>query len=327
MKVCVVKTSSMGDVIHTLPALTDAQKAIPDLHIDWVVEKGFSEIPLWHSAVNQVIEVKIRDWRKRLLQPQMWQEWQRYKNQLQATQYDAIIDAQGLLKSSVLVTRLANGRRFGYDKKSAKEGLSSLFYNEKFAIDYQQHAVERIRQLFAKSLNYPVPQQRGDYGIAGRLMQKFANFSQDRTASSLPYIIAIHSTTRDNKHWLESYWVEVIKQICSQNIEVHLPWGNPEEKLRAERLATISSLVKVLPKWSLTELATHIAYSKAVISVDTGLSHLTASLDKLSVVLYGTTDPKLIGTYGKNQHHLYANSMAKITPSQVLETLRANNGI
>ncbi len=316
----------MGDVIHTLPALTDAQNAIPDLQVDWVVEQAFAEIPKWHSAVNQVIPIKIRHWRKNLFQRQTWLEWNTYKKQLQSTQYDAIIDTQGLIKSACLVTHLAKGTKYGYDNQSAREGLSSLFYDEKFTIPYQQHAVERIRQLLAKSLGYPVPTQIGDYGIAGRFLAKFTNSSKNSTAYN-PYIVAIHSTTRADKHWYENYWIDVIKAITDQQIEVHLPWGNLTEKARAERLATISPLAKVLPKLTLTELAQHIANSQSVISVDTGLSHLTAALNKPNIILYGATDPKLIGSYGQNQHYLQADSMQNIQPSQVLDILRTKNAI
>ena len=138
MKVLIVKTSSMGDVIHTLPALTDAQKAIPDIQFDWVVEENFAEIPYWHSAVNKVIPVAIRRWRKNLFSWQTWREWQAYLTLLRAEKYDAVIDAQGLIKSAVLVTKQANGVKYGYDKYSAREGLSSWFYDKTFNIPYQQ---------------------------------------------------------------------------------------------------------------------------------------------------------------------------------------------
>ena len=102
MKVCVIKTSSMGDVIHTLPALTDAQRAIPNLSIDWVVEENFAEIPRWHSAVNQIIPIALRRWRKSPFSAQTKNEWKSYRTLLQANQYDAVIDAQGLLRALFL---------------------------------------------------------------------------------------------------------------------------------------------------------------------------------------------------------------------------------
>ncbi|WP_373798217.1 lipopolysaccharide heptosyltransferase RfaC [Glaesserella sp.] len=316
MNICLVKTSSMGDVIHTLPALTDAQRIIPNLQVDWVVEQSFAEIPRWHGAVNQVIPVAIRRWRKNLLSAQTWQEWQTYKTQLQTTQYDAVIDAQGLLKSALLATRLAKGTKYGYDKHSAREGLSACFYDNTFSIPYHQHAVERIRQLFARSLGYTVPESIGDYGLRAQ----FANYLPDPTACS-PYLIAVHATTREDKHWQEAYWATLFKSLTTQGFDVRLPWGNERERERAERLAKISERITVLPKLTLTELAQQIAGARAVISVDTGLSHLTAALDRPNIILYGATDPQLIGAYGKHQIYLSGNGMETILPQQVEEAL------
>ncbi|SUT94549.1 ADP-heptose--LPS heptosyltransferase [Actinobacillus lignieresii] len=313
MKVLVVKTSSMGDVIHTLPALTDAKNAISNIQFDWAVEENFSEIPHWHSAVDKVIPLAIRRWRKNLCKRQTWLEWQHYLKQLRSKEYDAVIDAQGLIKSAVLVTKQVKGTKYGYDKHSAREGLSSLFYDQAFHIAYRQHAVERIRKLFANALNYPLPDELGDYGIASHFTKKSGN--------STAYLLAIHATTRADKHWKEDYWREVIQELSVQGVEVRLPWGNAQEKARAIRLAQANTNVTVLPKLSLTELAEQIAGAKAVLSVDTGLSHLAAALDKPNVILYGATDPKLIGAYGKNQHYLTGHGMANILPYRVLQTL------
>ena len=313
MKVCVIKTSSMGDVIHTLPALTDAQKAIPSLSIDWVVEENFAEIPRWHSAVNRVLPIALRRWRKSPFSIQTRNEWKNYRTLLQAENYDAVIDAQGLIKSALFATRFAQGVKHGYDRQSIREPLASFFYDKKYAISYQQHAVERIRQLFAQSLGYELPQVQGDYGIA----RHFRHQTPEQN-----YVVFIHSTTWTDKHWEESEWQKLIEKITAlSDYEIHLPWGNEQEKARAERLAQVHSNVIVLPKLTLTELAKQLANAKAVVSVDTGLAHLTAALDKPNITLYGATDPKLIGCYGKNQHYLFASSMKEISAEKVLSQL------
>lgn len=222
MKVCVIKTSSMGDVIHTLPALTDAQSAIPNLSIDWVVEDNFAEIPRWHSAVNQIIPIALRRWRKSPFSIQTRNEWKNYRTLLQAENYDAVIDAQGLIKSALCATRFAQGVKHGYDRQSIREPLASFFYDKKYAISYQQHAVERIRQLFAQSLGYELPQVQGDYGIARHFLHQ---------TSEQNYVVFIHSTTRADKHWEESEWQKLIEKIIAlSDYEIRLPWGNEQEK-------------------------------------------------------------------------------------------------
>ncbi|MFT6351282.1 MAG: heptosyltransferase-1 [Neptuniibacter pectenicola] len=298
MKVLIVKTSSMGDVIHTLPALTDAAAAYPDIRFDWVVEEGFQEIPHWHPHVDKVIPVAIRRWRKNIIRTLKNDEWSAYKSQLQAHSYDCVIDAQGLLKSALLVSRLARGPRYGLDKHSAKEPLAARFYDHPIHVRKNLHAVERIRQLFAAALNYPYPEQLGDFAIR----QHFISAAP----AVAPYLVFQHSTTRFDKHWPETYWISLIEKAATAGWSIKLPWGSPTEKERAERLAQTHPQVDVLPKLSLSEVAHVLVNATACVSVDTGLSHLAAALDTPNLILFGPTDPGLVGGYGKNQQCLEA---------------------
>lgn len=311
MRICLIKTSSMGDILHSLPALSDAQQALPCLKVDWVVESPFAEIARWHPTVERVIPIDLRRWRKTLFQPQTWRQWQAYKQQLGLQHYDAVIDAQGLFKSAFFATRLAYGKKHGYDRRSIREPIACLYYDKRYAISYQQHAVERIRQLMAKSLNYPLPTTAPDYGIA----------SQFKPASSSPYLVAIHATSRAEKHWPEAAWAALLDAICAKGIAVKLPWGSDPERARAERLAQISPHIQVLPKSTLTQLASIIAQARGAISVDTGLAHLAAALNTPNISLYGATDPRLIGCYGQHQHYLQANKMSHISVEQVWQSL------
>ena len=301
MRVLIVKTSSMGDVLHTLPALTDAQQAIPGIQFDWVVEEGFAQIPSWHAAVDRVIPVAIRRWRKAWFSAPIKAERKAFRDAVRLQQYDAIIDAQGLVKSAALVTRLARGVKHGMDWSTAREPLASLFYNRKNHIAKQQHAVERTRELFAKSLGYAKPQSQGDYAIA----QHFVN---ECNADTGHYAVFLHATTRDDKHWPEANWRELIELLNNTGIRIKLPWGAPHEEERAKRLAEGFPYVDVLPRMSLEEVARILAGAKFVVSVDTGLSHLTAALDRPNITLYGPTDPGLIGGYGKNQYTQQSHS-------------------
>ena len=295
MRVLIVKTSSMGDVLHTLPALTDAMRAIPGIRFDWVVEEGFAQIPAWHAAVEHVLPVAIRRWRKAWFSAPVKAERRAFRNALRAVKYDAVIDAQGLIKSAALVTRLARGDKHGMDWRSAREPLASLFYRHRHHIEKQQHAVERTRELFAKSLGYAKPQTKGDYAIA-------QHFLQNLPADAGSYLVFLHATTRDDKHWPENHWRELIALLGPTGLRIKLPWGAAHEEARAKRLADGVEYVDVLPRMSLEQVAHVLAGARAVVSVDTGLSHLTAALDRPNVTLYGPTDPGLIGGYGKNQH-------------------------
>lgn len=316
MRVLIVKTSSMGDVLHTLPALTDAMNAIPGISFDWVVEENFAQIPSWHPAVDKVIPVAIRRWRKNWFGSETRQQRCDFKRELQLRTYDAVIDAQGLIKSAALITRVAKGKKHGQDAKSAREPFASWFFNQRHDIDKMQHAVERTRELFAKSLGYEKPATQGDYAIASRFLSHLP-------ADANRYLVFLHATTRANKHWPESHWRELIGLLANQDLIIKLPWGAEHEYQRALRLAEGFDHVAVLPKLSLQQVAEILAGAKAVISVDTGLSHLTAALDRPNVTLYGPTDPGLIGGYGKNQISLTADdkNMASISPDSVIAAM------
>ncbi|QGH61255.1 lipopolysaccharide heptosyltransferase RfaC [Serratia proteamaculans] len=311
MQVLIVKTSSMGDVLHTLPALTDAMQAIPGIRFDWVVEEGFSQIPTWHPAVDRVIPVAIRRWRKNWFGSETRQQRCDFKRVVQERNYDAVIDAQGLIKSAALITRIAKGSKHGQDSKSAREPFASWFYNHRYDIDKQQHAVERTRELFAKSLGYEKPASVGDYAIAARFLNHLP-------ADAGQYLVFLHATTRDEKHWPETHWRELIALTEPSGLKIKLPWGAEHERQRALRLAEGFPHVEVLPKLSLQQVAEVLAGAKAVVSVDTGLSHLTAALDRPNITLFGPTDPGLIGGYGQNQHSL-------ISPEKSMATLSAGS--
>ncbi|AYG43109.1 lipopolysaccharide heptosyltransferase I [Pseudomonas sp. Leaf58] len=293
MRVLIIKTSSLGDVIHTLPALTDAAHAIPGIRFDWVVEEGFAEIPSWHPAVDQVIPVAIRRWRKNLWQTIKSGEWRAFKRRLRERKYDLVIDAQGLVKSAWL-TRYVKAPVAGLDRYSAREGWASRFYDRRLSVATGQHAVERVRQLFAMALAYDLPEGIGNYGL---------DLDRLQLPPAAPYVVFLHGTTWATKHWPEAYWRELAERMGRRKLEVRLPWGNPAEKARAERIAQGLNNCQVLPKLNLVGVARVLAAAKACVAVDTGLGHLAAALDVPTISLFGPTNPGLTGAYGRTQIH------------------------
>ncbi len=296
----IIKTSSLGDIIHTLPALTDAKNALGDIQFDWVVEESFREIPTWHPAVNKVLPVALRRWKKNFFQSIFGNEWKQFKKQIRAQHYDIVIDAQGLLKSALLI-RLAKGKTYGFDRVSAREPIASHFYKQPQLVDKNQHAVERVRQLFAKSLGYKLPLSF-DYGIKNSFHQFDKIITQPNPKKTK--ILFFHGTTWETKHWPEAYWLQLAKLLIHDGYEVILPWGNEPEKLRAVRIknkieesATAKDAITVLPKMTLKEIIEQLSQVAGVVAVDTGLAHLAAALDIPLVSLFGPTNPGLTRPY------------------------------
>src|SRR3990167_4511945 len=148
--ILLVKTSSLGDVLHNLPVASDIARHYPDAQIDWVVEESFAALPRLHPAVRNVIPVAVRRWRSKLLSAAAWREITAFRNTLAAQRYDIAIDTQGLLKSALLM-RGAQGLRCGFDRHSAREPLAASLYQRTFSVATGQHAVERNRQLAAQA--------------------------------------------------------------------------------------------------------------------------------------------------------------------------------
>ncbi len=300
MRVLIVKVSSLGDVIHTLPAVTDAKKANRRLQFDWVVEENFVEIPTWHPAVERVIPVAFRRWRKGIFRALRSGEYAAFKKDLKREHYDLVIDAQGLLKSA-FIARLSKGLTFGLSDSTIREPLATVFYNKVFSVPREEHAVQRVRELFSRALNYPLPAEQLaeiDYGI------DFSRLGVNPSSTRSGVLLFLHGTTWQSKHWPVAFWQEAARLACARGYQVRLPWGNASEHLRAQEIAHGLPGVSVLPKLTLQGMAKQIAEADGVVAVDTGLGHLAAALATPTVSLYGPTNPRLSGTFGRHQAQL-----------------------
>jgi heptosyltransferase I len=286
-RILLVKTSSLGDVIHNLPVVNDLLQHHPDAQIDWAVEESFADIPALQPNIYNVKKVAVRRWRKQVLRCNTWQEVKAFKQSLD-THYDAIIDTQGLIKSA-LISRMAQGPIHGYDQHSIREPLASRAYQHTYAISYQQHAVTRNRTLVAQALGYTVPTNHPDYGIQAKPVLYPANLPKQ------PFVIGLHGTSRDSKLWAIDRWVALGKQLENEATALVLPWASQAEKQRAEQIQSQLTHSVVLPKLSIGQLATIIAQARAAIGVDTGLSHLAAALNTPIVAIYTDTNPALTG--------------------------------
>lgn len=304
MRLLVVKTSSLGDVLHALAAVTDAARAMPGLQCDWLVEEAFAEIPGWHPAVQRVIPCALRRWRKHPGAARASGEWARFKQELQREEYELVIDAQGLLKSAWLASQ-ARGPVAGPGFGSAREFWAAAFYQRRFKIAPREnaHAVERLRQLFSQSLGYPLPRTVADFGLERN------SFAAPDLAR--PYAVFLHATTWPSKQWPLAHWQQLGRELSAQGLQVLLPWGTASEQAQAQKIG--SAFGGVVPqRQTLTQLAGLLAHARFVVGVDTGLSHLAAALATPSVTLYGPTLPALTGTVGAQQLHLRSSDQDRI---------------
>ncbi|MBF0135700.1 MAG: lipopolysaccharide heptosyltransferase I [Magnetococcales bacterium] len=296
-----IKTSSLGDVLHMLPAVTDAKRACPDLRLSWVVEENLAEMVGWHPGVDHIIPVALRRWRRSPMQAWRRGELQQFLTRMRGEEFTHIVDAQGLLKSAILA-RLAQGRRFGPDRTWVRERYALPFYQTTVAAAGLDHVVARLRHLLAEVLAYPLPATPPDFGLDRHRLPVLARPEH-------PYVVFLHGTAWSSKAWPEACWIDLARHIRTQtHFHIWLPWGTLQERQRAERMATATGHgVWVLPALRLGELAAHLLGAAAVVGLDSGLAHLAGALDIPGITLFGATNPDYSGVARSRQTLLAAD--------------------
>jgi len=215
---------------------------------------------------------------------------------LRSVEYDVVIDAQGLMKSAVFgrFGKLKKGGvRAGFSGKSIKESPAAYLYQQTVKVDRDQHAIDRLRHLFASIFDYSLARDLPNYGLP---------LGKEHRAGRGP-IMLFHGTTWPTKHLPDQTWKELADLAYQAGYQVNVVWGNKQEEARANWIASNCQNVDVLPKMSLTELAQVLASASGAIAVDTGLGHLAAALSVPCVSVYGSTDATLTGAVGENQLH------------------------
>jgi len=292
-RILIVRTSSMGDLIHTLPAVSDIASHFPGVAVDWVAEEGFAEIPSWHPAVDRVIPVAMRRWRKAWFSPQVRQERAAYIRLLQEHSYDAVIDSQGLLKSAALVALRARGPRHGLDWHSAREPAASLFYGHRHRVEPMQPAVLRYRSLAGLALGY-APEGPPDFALDVLQGTPDPVTLDDGTSWPGPhgagsYAAIMPSASRDTKLWPESHWQAVLRRLDARGCTPLVFAGNAEERARAARIIDGVASARILPRMALVQTARVVAGARIMVGLDSGITHLAAALVLPTVGIYCAT--------------------------------------
>lgn len=313
MDILIVKTSSLGDVVHNLPMVSDIRAHFPEARIDWVVEKAFADIPALHPAVRAVIPVTLRRWLRAPWQTQTWKEVKAFRRSLRQTRYDMVLDSQGLVKSAALA-RLASGPVYGPDRRSAREAGAALLYQKGVPVVWEQHAVWRNRSLAAGALGYPIPTTEPDYGLIPP--------QSAQAISPRPYCVALHATSRASKLWPRASWVTLGQRFAEQGLVTLWPSGSPEEERAAHEITqAIGGEACALPRMSVKDLAAIIGGARGVVGVDTGLVHLAAALDRPTVGIFCDSDPKQTGVLAAHASSL-GGFGARPPVEEVIQALR-----
>jgi heptosyltransferase-1 len=266
MKILLVKLSSLGDVVHTLPVVHDIHAAMPEARIDWVLEKSFAPLlsrlvspstmpalrapllassPVQQPVLNRVVACELRRWRNSPWSAATRREWRAFKGQLQLEAYDAVIDLQGLTKSA-LVARLARmapgGKRFAMANKTEGSGYEApTRWVADVALPLPAHidAVQRSRELAARALGYTLAGSP-DFGLkvpvaltlgVGAAIQNIADENPPTT------VALVHGTSRADKEWPLDHWVALGRRLQASGYRIALAHGNDKELQTSQAIA------------------------------------------------------------------------------------------
>ena len=282
-----IKTSSLGDVIHHMPAVTEARRHFPEARFAWVVEEDFAPLVALHPAIETVIPVASRRWRRAWFGASTWPQILAFRHALRARSYDAVIDTQGLFRSAV-IAKLARGKRHGYDAASIKERAASPLYDVHHRVDRTLHAIVRNRTLTALALGYAIDGAI-DFGLSRVALSR---------SPAAPYVVLLHATARSEKEWPVEHWVALATSLATRGYDLVIPWGSEAERRRSDAIAAKVPGARVPERRPLDEVARLIAGARFVVGVDTGLVHLAAALSVPLVAVFVGTPPGLYGPKG-----------------------------
>lgn len=314
MRILIVKTTSMGDVVHALPALTDMLQHRPGLQVDWLVEAPFAAIPALHPGVQRVLPLAWRKWRRQLFTGQAWRDMAALRRSLRAEPYDLVIDMQGLLKSALFGLQ-ARGPLVGFGFASAREPLAALLYRRTAAVAARAHAVDRCRALAAAHLGYALPSSPPDFGLRA---------ATPTWAVPGLYAVLIPNASRPEKLWPESHWMAVGQRLVAQGWTPVVLWGSPTEQATARRIA--AGCGGVLPPFlKVGEMASVLAGAQQVVGLDTGFSHLAAAFGRPTVGIYcdhepdraGITGPGLVASVGGRRQSPALDEVMRLLEQQI----------
>ncbi len=321
MKVLIVKLSSLGDVVHAMPAVQDIRRARPDARIDWVVEPGFADLVRRCEGVSRVVECPLRQWRRTPLAASTRQAFGAFRADLQSVAYDAVIDLQGLTKSALVawLARMApGGLRHALAHPtdgSAYEVPTRWVADRVVGMPRHIHAVDRSRVLCAHALSYR-PDGPEVFGLRAAPAPSVPGSSAPGPAAreagsregDAPEVALVHGTSRADKLWPEAHWIALGQRLQALGLRLGLPHGSDEEEARAQRLAAaLGEGAQVWPRLPLGALADRLAGCAGVFGVDSGLSHIATALDRPHVQIYNHETAWRTGPVGRaRQVSVYA---------------------
>jgi heptosyltransferase I len=304
MNILIIKTSAIGDVTHTLPALNALRHHFPKAHITWLVEEASAEILRNHRALDRVLICRRKQWVKDFSQTfsiiKILKEIRNFISALRDTEYDLVIDFQGLLKSGIWVFFSKAFRKVGFGPGMDHAEHSYIFLNERVAaVSMENHALNRELMLLS-AIGIPCSKIEFEFPIDNVDREKIKNLLQTFMISEGDRIIAINPMAKwDSKLWQSQKFAQVADQICKKGFRVCFT-GAKEDIDEIEKILSFMTCqaVNLAGKTSLKTLAALYEKAELLLTTDTGPMHIAAAINTPVVALFGPTSPTRTGPFG-----------------------------
>ncbi len=281
-RILLIKITSLGDMVHTLPLVHDLRRAYPGAKIDWVADASCADIPRWTVGIDRVIAPPLRQFKKN------GKKWRDLRGILGAVRdlrrepYDVAIDVHGVYKSAIVARLSRTRRRLGYAAEFLGESRAEFAYTELFGPHGDADCRHKMRLVVANALGYEIePQETCELSIPKP--------AAPLAADGVPRAMLFHATSAEIKKWPQANWIEVGHALSLRGYRVQLPWGSQQEHEEAKALAAAIPGAEVLPRMSITECAQRVDAAALVVGMDTGFVHLADALGKPTVMLFTAT--------------------------------------
>ena len=307
MKIAIVKLSAMGDIIHAMVALQYLKKQCSNIQIDWIVESAFAQVLENNPDINTIYRVNIKNIKKDKLS--IFKQVKLIRK-IAHNNYDLVIDAQGLLKSS-LVSKLLGSKIAGFDKNSIREGIASSFYNNKVNIDYDKNAIDRNVKVLSTPLGFEINKEDILNKKPFLFYENEDQIIYDYLSKIKKNIVFVIGASWPSKIYSKEKFAKIINNL---NENCLIVWGSNDEKNIADFIVDNSNAL-VLPKINLNSLKALISKADLVIGNDTGPTHMAWALNIPSITLFGNT-PGYRNTYLTNIN-VVIESDSKVDPCKL----------
>jgi len=311
VKILIVKTSAIGDVIHTLPALNALRRKYPKARIDWLVEEAAADLLIGHAAIDTVLISRRKAWILDLKQGRVLAAWRGFADfvkRLREIEYDLLIDFQGLLKSGIFVGLARAKRKVGFGKGMEHAEGSYLFLNEPIPpVNMDQHAVIR-ELLLLKAIGIECEEVVFALPVTNEQREKIGQLLAAQGIDPAKPLVAINPmTTWKTKHWRNERFARVADQLLEKGMAVVFS-GGPQDMQGIEeiRAAMTGKAATLAGRTSLKDLAALYEMAAVLITTDTGPMHLAAAAGTPVVALFGPTAPWRTGPFGEGHRVLRA---------------------